>query len=385
MKKTLLFIFLLMSAFSIAQTIPFKFKNARDEKNIIQPDLKAFRKYKDSLRDKGEKLIQNDTVKDYYKILKNKFETLAKQKEKEIDELYEHERTKLLDSLEKNDFNEKELLKIRTQLEGLDDEMYAAKKIVRNLIEASEEMEYKSRNLEKFKRFPVRFNSSVDAQLYYDYYAKDKKTQFLKNSVISFSSDGGNASIYNELFADYFGGVRVGIGALVSNKPTVKKDSVGIPIIDSVSIQKDAVQRLLGGGGNISINGSYPLLGYENNNNSFAFKLILPLKLSCDVPILGTENKDYSINYDAGLEGSIFYTGILDILTFYTNFKGSIIGGNDMFYKYLNKESKPFFFGQLSAGIAFNSTFRISWNYYYGDSFVNKNFPATISFTIIPN
>lgn len=428
MKKTLLKILMLLSTvFVFGQNIPFKFKNKRGEKIITnRPDLAAFKKEKDSdnyliinelaklnkdsinseklneliklLKDSinFEKLNELPKIErgpasefpsinktNYYTELANKFENLYNIRISDIDELYSVKRKEIFDKFQNEELDERNLKKLNLELEELDELMLEDKKSAKGLLRASDEMAYKGRISKQFQLFPVR--NSTDAQLYYDYYSKDKKSQFLKNSIISFSSDGGKASLYNELFADYFGPIRFGIGALISNKETKIIDSLGIQTIDSISIQKDAVQRLLGGGGNVSFNISYPLFGYQNNEQNLFLKIIAAPKFAFDVPKLGTENKDYSLHADIGIEGSIFYTGVLDVLTFYGNFRVGMVSGNKLFYEYLNKENDSFLFNQTSLGIALNSTFRISWNYYWGDSYVTKNFPSTISFTIVPN
>lgn len=349
--RLLLILMFFVGTIAFGQNITFKYKNVRSEIiNAERPSLAVFSKFKDSitiadpgntsyLEEQGDS--SNVAQTNFYEKLAVKFKERALEKQSAIDELYSFERQKLIKRLDEAGLDERELKKIKVEFDELDMQMKVDKKIVKDLMNIYLEMRYKARNFNKFKKFPVR--NSVDAQLYYDYYAKDKKSQFLKNSVISFSPDGGKASLYNELFADYFGPIRFGIGALVSNKETKIIDSLGVQTIDSTSIQKDAVQRLLGGGGNVVFNVSYPLLGYSNAEETLAMKLIVAPKLSFDVPKLGTENKDYSLNYDLGIEGSIFYTGVLDVVTFYGNFRIGMISGNDLFYQYLNKDNDPFF------------------------------------------
>lgn len=215
--------------------------------------------------------------------------------------------------------------------------------------------------------------------MYYNGTLSDNKAKFLSNSLLAFSSDGGKASIYNEIYADYYGPIRVGFGALISNKQT---PSTTTP--DPNETKNDAVQRLLGGGGNGVFSFSYPILDVQSKN-AFFVKLAASPKLALDVPKIGTDNSAYAVNYNLGVEGSIFYTGALNVLTFYTNFRFAQLAGNGLFYDNLTKtDHKSFNMNQLSFGFAITSTFRLSYNYYFGDGFVTSNFPQTISFTIIP-
>lgn len=383
----------LVTSVLFGQNTPFTFKNNRGEKSeTFKPDIEAYSKFQDSianfylldtLSEKDLKVFVYNKKIDYYSLLAETFEKLSKDKGKEIDKYYAFERQRLLDEMEKNPIDEIKLNRFTSSLEDLEKQMLDDKKIVTKLLNTSKEMDYKARNANKLIFIPVR--NAVDAQLYYDYYSKDQKARYLKNSIICFNADGGKASIYNELYADYFGPLRFGVGALISNKETKLTDSSGVQNVDSTSLQIDAVQRLIGGGGNVVINVGYPFLGYNSKDQSLAFKLALAPKLSFDVPNLGTENDDYSVNCDFGFEGSIFYSGVLDILTFYGNVRIAKVFGNDLFYDYLNKDHSSFYFNQTSLGVALNSTFRISWSFYWGDNFVKDNFPSTISFSVIPN
>lgn len=320
----------------------------------------------------------------FYYSLGSNFRQLATEKKVSIQNEYNAKRKLLKDQLTANP-DMREIERIRTDMQSLDELEKEDMEVVSKLEDLAKEMDYKAKSISNFQWRPVR--NAVEAQLYYDYYSKDKKGQFLKNSVMTFGTDGGKASLYNELYADYVGAWRWGISALVTNKQTnTNTDSAGKVSFDSASLQKDAVQRLLGGGGNVGLNFSYPLLGYLSKKEDFAFKLIGVPKLSFDVPRLGTESNDYSMNVDLGIEGNLYYSGALDVLTFYSTFRiGGVIGDNN-FYNYLKKEDKnPFFCNQVSVGFALNSTFRMSWNYYWGDSFIRNNFPSSISFSIIPN
>lgn len=255
-------------------------------------------------------------------------------------------------------------------------------KNVSALRNAAKEAVYISKTSGNFNFLFVR--NATDAQMYYNGSISDSKAKFLSNSLIAFGSDGSKVSIFNELYADFYGPIRVGFGALVSNNQSAT--SPGQTTIDPAETQKDAVQRLLGGGGNGVFNASYPILNFQNYDNSVFIKLLAAPKFGVDVPKLGTQNDKYSFNWDPGIEGTVFYTGALNVFTFYTNFRFGVIGGNESFYNNLAKtDNKSFMFDQLSLGLAINSTFRLSYNIYYGSSFVRSNFPATISFSIIPN
>ena len=244
----------------------------------------------------------------------------------------------------------------------------------------SKAYDYLNRTSGTFKKFPVR--NAVDSEMYYNGFVKDTRAKFLSNTLFSFSSDGGKASLFNEIYVDYFGPIRVGLGAMISNKQSIEGQET---VENKEEKSQDAMQRLLGGGGNGVLSASYPLFNVDNGKG-FAIKFGVVPKLAVDIPKIGTENKDYGLNYNLGAEGTIFYSGENDIITFFSNFRFARISGNNVFFNNLEKDDKKSFgFNQISFGLAFSSTFRLSYNHYFGSEFVNKNFPGAISFTIIPN
>lgn len=274
--------------------------------------------------------------------------------------------------------NESDLDKIKAlkrQLDDLDNQKSRRLKEARFLDDVSKEYAYKKRTYRSFKFLPVR--NEVEAQVYYNQTIDDKRSKFLAASLLNFGGDGDRISLYNEIYGDYFDRFRVGFGVLVTNK----SDSE-----NSEETQKDAVQRLLGGGGNGLITLNYPLIGLDNKRGDLSFKSSLVPKFAVDVPELGTEEGDYGTNLDFGLESTLFYSGALEILTIYANYRFGHIWGNDVFYSNLLKDDEDSFtLNQLSIGLAINSTFRLSWNVYWGGKFVKENFPNTISFSVIPN
>lgn len=133
------------------------------------------------------------------------------------------------------------------------------------------------------------------------------------------------------------------------------------------------------------INMSYPLVSYEVVYG-LNFKTIVASKFALDVPKIGTNSEQYAFSYSPGLEGSVYYTGALDVLTFYSNFRFGVTGGNNLFYQNLNKtDQSAFAFNQISFGVAITSMFRVSYNKYFGSTFVKDNFPESFSFVFIPN
>jgi len=279
---------------------------------------------------------------------------------------------------ETNNPNDFEILE--EEYERLEIEESEKLDFIKYKIVKSKEYVFKARVKNKLTLFPVK--NVVDAQLFYNLEAKDEKAMFLRNSLVNFSTKGGKASIFNEIYSDFFGPIRASFGALISNNDKVSEG--GASKEDSTSLQQDATQRLLGGGGNGIVSLGLPFLNFQTNDAFFIKAYFLP-KFSFDVPALGTISDKSAFNVDSGVEGSIFYTGALKNLTLFGNFRLGLIAGNSPFYENLLKEDKKaFFLNQFTVGFAINSTFRIGWSFYAGDSFVKDNFKSSISFSIIP-
>jgi len=248
------------------------------------------------------------------------------------------------------------------------------------------ELHFKIRNQHWVHLAPVR--NGIDARLFYqDEINGTSKTKFLNNTLISINNAADNISIFNEIYHDYLGPVRLGFGALVSNSKDVEReDTLGNLVeVDSLSIQQDATQRLLGGGGNAVISFGYPIISIHNINTNFFFRMDFAPKISFDVPALGEFTEKFAFNSDIGIEGSLSYAGILNTLTFFGNGRLGPIIGNAQFKNNLLLDKKSLFLTQLTIGFAINSTFRLAFNWYLGNEFVKENFNSNISFSIIPN
>lgn len=241
-------------------------------------------------------------------------------------------------------------------------------------------LRYRSKTLKSFNWFFVK--NAIDAELFYNGEVTGAQSKFLSNSLLSFANDGSRASLFEEVYADYFGPIRIGIGALISNKGNAATETEEKKAEET---QKDAFQRLLGGGGNAVVNVSYPLIDGNGSGGLLSYKLIAAPKASLDLPKIGTESNTVAWNGNVGLEGSVFYTGSKSIITFFSNFRMAHVFGDAEFYNNIKKtDKKGFMFNQVSLGIGLSSTFRISYNLFFGSSFVNDNVPKSISLTLVP-
>jgi hypothetical protein len=225
--------------------------------------------------------------------------------------------------------------------------------------------------------------NATDAQLFYDNDTSNHNAKFLNNTLLNIGTNASTVSLYNEVFADYLGCIRLGVGVLLNNN----QPSSGTASTDTAQIQQTAIQTLIGGGANGTINVSYPLLSVVTLNNTFYIKLLVNPQVGANVPKIGTSTNSPTYNWDLmGLGGGVYYTGATGVISLFSTFKFSYIGGSTDFYTALNKsDDKAFMFDQVSLGIAISSVFRASWNIYYGSPFVKSNFPHSFSISVMPN
>ena len=118
----------------------------------------------------------------------------------------------------------------------------------------SRQNDYLAKTLGHSNYFFVKY--AEDAIVFYNAEIQNKYSSIFKNSNLIFGTNGNTVSLYNELYADYFGPVRFGMGVLVSNAQTSSPNG----IIDTNKVKQDATQILMGGGGNAIFSLSYPFL-----------------------------------------------------------------------------------------------------------------------------
>lgn len=292
---------------------------------------------------------------------------------------------KRLDTLKNNWSPTTDHKKFQRALKDLNNQREAALKDNESYLDYSKEYHYYARNLDFFRFFPVR--NDIDAQLFYNSTVSENKFQFAENTNFVFNTGGQRVSGMTELYADYFGPFRLSFGALLSNgKVSTFTDSLGNVYVDSAGIQKDAVQELLGGGGNAIFQLSYPLFNYTGPLEHFNIKGTVSPKFSFDLPSLGNSLTNSTSNTDIGADLALFYAGATNVLTLYTYNRFGYVLGTSGFYDHLllRKDRDGFFMTQLTFGVAIKSVFRVSYSIYLGNDYVRSNFQPMVSFSIIP-
>lgn len=386
-KLSVLIVLLLCCYSTFGQTIPYNFQTPRipDAKEVqdayqkrltdtVVTSAKAYGKVKAYFAKRAISPYYNGERKRVEKVkerlqtaIKAEYTTKKANKQTEID----------------NAQNVEEAVRLKGELDVLVAEEESKLSDLIKLDHIAKEYNYRSRTARAFNLFHVWY--AADAQVHYNHSVADETSKFLNNTLISYNPQGNTVSIFNEIYADYFGPFRLGFGALLADGEEQDENTSPNSPPDAAPSQKDAVQRLLGGGGNAIVNVSYPFFDLRSRSGHFNWKMAFVPKSAVDLPAIGTESGDYSFHLNTGIEGSIFYTGLLKQLTLFSNFRFAKVDGNKNFYRYLGKENRDaFWFNQISGGLAISSTFRLSYNYYYGSKFSNETLPYNVSLAIIP-
>jgi hypothetical protein len=227
-----------------------------------------------------------------------------------------------------------------------------------------------SRVYRKQDWFLPAFYSGQAIMFYTEQEENDKK--FFSNTLLNYNSTDQKISLFNEIFNDYFGPVRIGVGFMLTS---TSKDS-----IIATKEKKDLVQKIASGGGNFNISAGMPFLKFTEEDQVVKIKSSIQIKTGLDIPKTGETTADYGFFSDLGINTSFYSEGVFKNISLYATSKLSYITGNAQFEKRLTANN--FFMSQLSVGIAVKDMFRVRMDFYQGNDFVRSSFPATVSFEI---
>ena len=301
-------------------------------------------------------------------------------------ELSEERKDSLLAQL--TDENARMIKELQDKLKVIEDPERVIK-IINDIKVINTEFGKKSKKLEKkFERledalnyladprdwFPAR--NAVSTKLLYDAELFNKNVQSLRNSLFTFDPSGTQASLYNEVISDYLQVGRLSVGTLLGQ--------VGI---DSTENQKDitkesAIQRLVGGGGNIVV--SYGIPVYNKLANGIRTFISFKPSINSDLPKLGSGVEDFSYHLNLGLEGYVYFTSLQNDFNVFFHGKYSHLSGNQAFKSNLGISNKSFGMGHISAGLTFSQKFKVIFTV-YGNSIGDEvELSNTFTFEITP-
>lgn len=227
---------------------------------------------------------------------------------------------------------------------------------------------------------PVR--SSLHAKMFFSLDGSGSDAKLMSHNFFSYNTKSQQLALYSELFSDYFGPVRFGFGALMTNGQLEGEQNE--TVVPESIMNQDALQRLLNGGGNSIISLAYPLLQWRDVSWTRGLRILAVPKYALDIPAIGSSVEDYSANGDIGIEASAHWSGNNQNIAVFFQSRVGYIMGNSAFEESIQSKNN-FYVTQLNFGIAFRNTIKLSYSIYnISDDDIAKNLPGFISFSLIP-
>ena len=231
----------------------------------------------------------------------------------------------------------------------------------------------------KKRWFPVR---DVSNSLYFfTDKVQAKRWSFIERTSVFINPRNQSSSIATELAADYFRWGRLSVGIQLAS---AAEESIN-------GEQSQAIQEMIGGGGNVIFSGDVPI--FSNNTRridedaNLIYRFDFVPELGIDLPSLGTfsDTETTAWNISPGIEAMVFNRGGLGIIHVFGTLRVAPVFANQQFYQNIGRElERGFLYGHLTAGVDLNNHVRLSWNYFFGSSFVRNNFNNTFSSSVLP-
>lgn len=247
--------------------------------------------------------------------------------------------------------------------------------------------------------FPAR--NRFLARTYYSN-STDISLEVLKNNSISISSSLNQGSLYSELIAGYIGFFRIGLGAMISqsefrsitsddiqNLTTEELDQLRKSIDEQNSANLTA-QNILGGGGNLLLNLSTPLIDVRSAANNTSFIMTAFERIGFAVPSIGTISDDTQLVNQFGVQTNFWYD--LDFMgerdfAFGLSTLISVVS-NDEYEQTLGLtgDQKSFSFMELTPSLDIDGRFRVFVNIpiIFSDITFEESFKTNIGVSILP-
>ena len=211
--------------------------------------------------------------------------------------------------------------------------------------------------------------------------------KLFRNNSVYYSPVDNQMILSTEVVNDYFGPIRFGLGFQI--KSNAKTDSLSTADSTLNSEKKlDVVSDLKNEGGDVNLNLAFPLLQIGTGSRFFTAKSSLFSNLGFSLPAFNAVSNDFRLNNYGGINAVIYSRGLLTRISILMDGSVGYVAGNKNFentIKAANQDDpSSFWFNRLSIGLDFNDAYRLQADLYGGNSFVRKNFPATITFTIRP-
>lgn len=237
---------------------------------------------------------------------------------------------------------------------------------------------FQAHNTRRVSLLPV--SNRYETSLFFNAVEARPKAEFLNQATTVINPKSGKFSLYNELFGDYVGWWRVGVGT------TLVASNQGDATTTEQQRYENAVQRLIGGGGNILLSSSFPIAYYHSFDNVVAFRLLTTNNFATDLPQANSASSDLAYHSDIGFDLTGYYRGSRHVITPFVYARLGRLWGNSLFYDNLNRSNNEgLTVGQVRLGIDVQDIFQVAGSFVYGSSFIRNQFPFAITLTVKPN
>lgn len=333
-------------------------------------------------------ILSIDNTNDYYMTLIKTYDSICCTLRKKCEANYQ---SQLLSNVlaATNNMETLEIVDLSDILNENDARLEATLALINKIDRLSKALQYKLRTENKFSLFPVRNEEDL---MTYDHFNDKSNDKFINETRLMFQPNDQYISLYSELYRDYFGLVRLGIGTVLnaSNGASKEDTEEELPFNGEGSFEEGntpnsrAIHKLSSGGGLLVIKTSFPLLYYQNKKRFIELKTELQHRLGIDLPGLGTSLSTYSMNSEWNIYQRLYFGGWTNEMAIIGEARIGYISGNKTFYEQIDKKSDAaFFMHQFSIGLVLNNKFQLAWHIIRGDDFIEKNAKSLLSFSMV--
>jgi|GEM_PF-1933198 len=295
---------------------------------------------------------------------------------------YLAQKSELLMDFEDSDKGAEAVNALRHQLLDLETEHLRKLDQLDRIDAIAEEFRYRHIACGKLAWLPA--SKTTHTELFYLGQRLGDPHRFLKTAWMSYNPATEQYSVGFEPYATYAGSLRISVGTALSTMDRNLDQNQTFKSDEPIGPQQDAIQRLVGGGANVTGQVSYPLATYCAQHGKVNARLEGIARFGLDMPVIGAGRQEVGLMHEAALGTTFFYTDIVPGVSFFVSDRLGVLGGNMAFYNNLGKDdADAFVLHQLSVGFAIHSKFRLHWNYYVGSPFVNRAFSPTLGLTIM--
>ena len=332
--------------------------------------------------------IEVDNLDSYYKDLITTYDSVCCSLKKKCDVKYQKQllqsvlkATTDIESLDASDLNE--------ILQEQESKHEATLAVINKIDKLTKALKYKVRTENKLSFMPVRNEQDL---MSYDNFDQKDNDKFMNETKLMFQPDDQFVSLYSELYKDYFGVVRIGIGTVLnaSSGFETEEEEEEIPF-DEDGIYEEigttnsrAINKLSSGGGLLVLKSSLPVFVYNNQDRNFSFKTEFQNRIGIDLPNVGATSSKYSMNSEFNIYNKIYFGGWTNEIAIIAEARLGYINGNETFFNQIDKENdSSFFMHQFSIGLVLDNKFQLSWNIIKGDDFIEENAKSLLSFSMV--